>query len=63
MNVSVLLSSGETDSWENVGCEMDLNLGGSLVVREDTESEEDSGRILAIYAPGMWMKAEFEHED
>jgi hypothetical protein len=63
MNVSVLLSSGEFDAWENVNAEMDLDLGGSLVIREDSEDEETPGRILAIYAPGMWMKAEFDYDE
>lgn len=62
MNVTVLLSSGDEDNWENVDAEMNLDLGGSLVIREETEDPELDGRTLALYAPGMWMKAEFTHD-
>lgn len=63
MNVIVLLSSGDEDRWENVDCEMDLDLGGALVIREEDPDPELRGRILALYAPGMWMKGEFEHAE
>lgn len=63
MNVTVLLSSGDEDRWEAVDVEMDLDLGGSLVIREQAEDDETPGRMVGLYAPGMWMKAEFEHEE
>lgn len=63
MNVIVLLSSGDEDRWENVDAEMNLDLGGSLVIREEEPDPELNGRMLALYAPGMWMKSEFEHPE
>lgn len=75
MNVRVLMSSGESDYWEDV--DDALEVAGALYVVSSTG--EDPGKVLrlqeerpdgsvagvdweveAIYAPGMWMKMEFE---
>lgn len=84
MNVSVLLSSGDVDDWEDAADAVDDR--GSLVVLAHIEGDEVPGNIktmqvrepidngpgvelgeksqifqvCAIYAPGMWMKVEFE---
>lgn len=50
MKISVLLSSGEIDEWEEVSAEIDTALGGALVV---TASDQT---IVAVYAGGMWMR-------
>jgi hypothetical protein len=63
MHATVMLSSGDEDRWENVDVEMSLDLGGSLVIREEETDPELDGRMIALYAPGMWMKAEFEHDE
>jgi len=60
MTVSVLMTSGQVDEWEGVvGANED---GGSLVILDHFKDGDGSPpyRILAVYAPGMWMKAEFE---
>jgi hypothetical protein len=50
VNISVLLSSGDVDDWEEVQAAIDMNLGGALVITEADNS------IAAIYAGGMWMR-------
>lgn len=53
--VAVLLSSGETDEWSAVkDALMDTDLGGALVVVGSDD------KVVAIYAPGMWMKVEYD---
>lgn len=52
---TVLLSSGDVDEWADVrDAIMDVDLGGSLVVVGADE------KTVAIYAPGMWMKVEYD---
>lgn len=99
MNLNVLLSSGETDNWEEVEDAIE-GPAGQLVVVAEIEGDEvadgvktmvlreeiDQGwvkvdgtaaelgkpqvpappmvksrtvEVLAVYAPGMWMKVEF----
>ena len=60
MDITVLLSSGETDEWENADASMEMDLAGALIVREESDNED--GRIVALYAPGMWMKLEVNHD-
>jgi hypothetical protein len=59
MKVTVMLSSGDEDVWEDAGAEMSMDLGGALIVTDDAPEGQPS-TVVAIYAPGMWMKAEFE---
>lgn len=84
MNVTVLMSSGDVDEWENVA--ETIEDSGSLVLLGIIEGDEvpdglktvtlsqevDNGpdlppgekhqtfQVLVIYAPGMWMKVEFD---
>jgi hypothetical protein len=61
MNVSVLLSSGDYDTWTDVRTtSVDMTLGGALVIKAFVEGTEHL-YTAAIYAPGMWMK--FEQEE
>lgn len=62
MNVTILLSSGDEDAWENASVEIDTGLGGTLLVREEAGelASDEGGAIVAMYAPGMWMKVEFD---
>ncbi len=60
MKITVLLSSGSEDEWEDVGnAEMTMDLGGALVITSEP-LEDGTEKVLAVYAPGMWMKAEFD---
>jgi hypothetical protein len=63
MNVSVLLSSGDVDEWEDAhDAVMDMDLGGALRVFGTPEETEDGmvAKVVAMYAPGMWMKVEYD---
>jgi hypothetical protein len=33
------------------------------VIREEETDPELDGRMIALYAPGMWMKAEFDYDE
>ena len=55
-NLEVQQSSGEVDSWENVIFERTPM--GSLVIRTLHEDDKIENRLVAEYAPGMWMKWE-----
>lgn len=58
--VKVLLSSGDEDVWEKIsGYEIDMQLGGALVIKNELDEKHEY--IEAVYAPGMWMKIEL-HE-
>lgn len=68
VDVKVLLSSGEEDEWQNVRIEMSMDLGGALLIYYDSDEDpvdEDNnpGSILAIYAPGMWMRTEVNRDE
>lgn len=53
IGIRVLLSSGELDEWTDTG--------GVRVEDEGYLEVLDLGnRLLAIYAPGMWMRIEFD---
>lgn len=54
MDVTVLMASGDTDEWEDVGIGIDEN--GYLKL-------ENKEKLVAIYAPGMWMKAELDRAE
>lgn len=56
MRVVVLMSSGTEDEWDDLlGCEMDIRAGGALLLTAGTKEEPS---VVAVYAPGMWMKFE-----
>jgi len=79
MNINVLMSSGEEDTWEDAADAVDDR--GSLVVLYEIEGDEvpagikvlevaqeledgstkgQTFQVAAQYAPGMWMKVEFD---
>jgi len=83
MQINVMMSSGETDCWEDAADAIDDR--GSLLVLFDIEGTEvpagmktleihreieqegadpmqktTTFQVAAQYAPGMWMKVEFE---
>lgn len=82
MNIQVLLSSGETDGWEDVvDAQADggylLVLGAfdpdpevkTITVRTEIPNDNpelpptvklEPFTLVAMYAPGMWMKVEFD---
>lgn len=52
---TVMLSSGDIDEWQDVrDAIVDSDMGGALVVVGADE------KVVAIYAPGMWMKVEYD---
>ena len=55
-NLEVQQSSGDVDEWENVIFERTPM--GSLVIRTLHEDDKIENRLVAEYAPGMWMKWE-----
>lgn len=62
MNIAVMMASGDVDEWEDVSdAIVDMDLGGTLtIVGEPFEHEGEIVRpVEARYAPGMWMKVEF----
>jgi len=56
------MSSGETDEWDDVGgARIDWPAGALIILSTDGDPLTDEGAIVAcIYAPGMWMKIEYE---
>ena len=83
MKVTVLLSSGDEDEWEDVADALPSDGALYVVSLPDifkptdrtfsvTESVPNSGNLVglhdqttvykleALYAPGMWMKVQFE---
>ena len=61
MKVTVLMSSGDEDVWDAVeAADMDMDLGGALVIT--ARVDEDEVQNVAVYAPGMWMKVEVDHD-
>lgn len=59
MKVTVLMSSGDEDVWDEVeAADMEMDLGGALVIT--ARVDEENVRNVAVYAPGMWMKVECE---
>ena len=55
---TVLLASGDVDEWEGVrDAIMDMDMGGALLVVGADE------RVVCTYAPGMWMKVEYDAAD
>lgn len=76
MNVTVLMASGDEDTWQDV---VDAVVDeGSLLVLDTPDDEvyqsgepyklitltegqvEKQMAVLAMYAPGMWMKVEYD---
>jgi len=60
MGVTVLLSSGDADEWSDSSAEVTMDLGGALIIRD---GEGDESPVLAVYAPGMWMKFEINRDE
>jgi hypothetical protein len=54
-NCTVLMASGDTDEWVDIkDAVMEVDLGGALMIVGSDD------KVAAIYAPGMWMKVEYD---
>lgn len=65
MKVRVLMSSGDEDEWENVGDaviseQFMLTVVGPAETVEVEGEPEQMMSVRARYAPGMWMRIEYE---
>lgn len=62
IDVRILLSSGQLDDWESIDeCTMSMDLGGALLILckyPDGHPHGGQQYVVAMYAPGMWMKME-----
>ena len=51
MNITVLLASGELDTWDDVGS-WQRTIDNALLVLDEDHT------ITVCYSPGMWMRVE-----